>query len=184
MRADASAVDHSLNERVLADAMVDVATELRLADPTEFALMIRGDQEANIADLVNSSSELFFKTGSLKYGLAARFDLGWELTPIVRLDMEFRHEAVTVFFRLMIGAREGRRRNHRCAYRQWRADRRGRLLRAPGGSDRRRARQLKELIDAIPALKAALVFSKAGRSPGCRQRRRPRSRARAWSLTA
>jgi hypothetical protein len=104
MRAEASAVEHSLNERVLADAMVDVATELRLADPTEFALMIRGDQEANIADLVNSSSELFFKTGALKYGLAAKFDLGWESTPIVGLDMEFRHEAVTVFFRLMIGA--------------------------------------------------------------------------------
>lgn len=104
MRAGASTVDHSLNERILADAMVDVATELRLADPTEFALMIRGDQEANIADLVNSSSELFFKTGSLKYGLAAKFDLRWESTPTVRLDMEFRHEAVTVFFCLTIGA--------------------------------------------------------------------------------
>ena len=104
MRAEAATVDHSVSERILADAMVDVATELRLADPTEFALMIRGDQEANIADLVNSSSELFFKTGSLKYGLAAKFDLHWESTPTVGLDMEFRHEAVTIFFRLTIGA--------------------------------------------------------------------------------
>ncbi len=68
MKPDLPASDHSLHERVLADAIVDVATELRLADPLEFLMMIRGDQAANIADLVNSSSELFFR--------AARFDTG------------------------------------------------------------------------------------------------------------
>jgi len=98
-----SEFDRSDHERILADAMVDVATELRLADPTEFFLMIRGDQAANIADLVNSSSELFFKCGALKYALSAGCDLRWESTPTVRLDMEFRHAAVTVFFRLTIG---------------------------------------------------------------------------------
>jgi hypothetical protein len=103
MRAEASTVDHSLNERILADAMVDVATELRLADPLEFLMMIRGNQDANIADLVNSSSELFFKGGALRYGFGARCDLRWEATPSVRLDMEFRHAMVTVFFRLTIG---------------------------------------------------------------------------------
>ncbi len=90
-------------ERILADAMVDVATELRLSDPLEFLMMIRGNQEANIADLVNSSSELFFKSGALRYGLASHCDLRWEATPSVRLDMEFRHAAVTVFFWLTIG---------------------------------------------------------------------------------
>lgn len=91
------------HERVLADALVEVATELRLADPTEFILMIRGDQAANITDLVNSSSELFFKSGALKYALAAACELRWDSTPTVRLDMEFRHAEVTVFFRLSIG---------------------------------------------------------------------------------
>ena len=95
--------DHSAHELLLADAIVDVATELRLADPTEFVLMIRGDQAANIADLVNSSSELFFKSGALKYALSAGCELHWESTPTVNLDMEFRHDAVTVFFRLIIG---------------------------------------------------------------------------------
>jgi len=103
MRTVHGELDHSAHERILADAMVDVATELRLADPTEFVLMIRGDQAANIADLVNSSSELFFKSGALKYALSAGCDLHWESTPTVRLDMEFRHAAVTVFFRLTIG---------------------------------------------------------------------------------
>jgi hypothetical protein len=95
--------DRAAHERILADAIVDVATELRLADPTEFILMIRGDQAANITDLVNSSSELFFKGGALRYALAAGCELRWESTPIVCLDMEFRHESVTVFFRLTIG---------------------------------------------------------------------------------
>jgi len=96
-------VDHGAHERILSDAMVDVATELRLADPIEIILMIRGDQAANIADLVNSSSELFFKSGALKYALAAGCELHWESTPMVTLDMEFRHAGVTVFFRLIIG---------------------------------------------------------------------------------
>ena len=61
MKPDLPASDRCLHERMLADAMVDVATELRLADPLEFLMMIRGDQDANIADLVNSSSELFFR---------------------------------------------------------------------------------------------------------------------------
>ena len=98
-----SEFDRSVHERILGDAMVDVATELRLTDPTELFLLIRGDQAANIADLVNSSSELFFKCGALKYALSAGCDLRWESTPAVRLDMEFRHAAVTVFFRLTIG---------------------------------------------------------------------------------
>jgi hypothetical protein len=91
------------HERVLADAIVDVATELRLADPTEFILLVRGEQEANLSDLVNSSSELFFKKGALRYALSADCALGWGSTPSVSLDMEFRHDEVTAFFRLIIG---------------------------------------------------------------------------------
>ncbi len=92
-----------VQEEMIASAMVDVATELRLADPSELILMIRGEQAANIADLVNSSSELFFKSGTLRYALSAGCDVQWDSTPIIRLDMEFRYAAVSAFFRLMIG---------------------------------------------------------------------------------
>ncbi len=95
--------DLAEHEKTLADAIVDVATELRLSDPTEFILLVRGEQEANISDLVNSSSELFFKKGALRYGLSADCALGWGSTPSVSLDMEFRHDHVTAFFRLIIG---------------------------------------------------------------------------------
>jgi len=103
MKPSLSALERRTHERIIADAMVEVATEIRLADLADLAQLIRNDQEANIADLVNSSSELFFIPGALRYGLAARCEFGWNTVPTVRLDMEFRHAAVAVFFHLTIG---------------------------------------------------------------------------------
>jgi hypothetical protein len=67
--------------------------------------MIQNDHAANLADLVNSSTELFFKSGTLRYALSASFAAPWDTTPTVELDMEFRHAAVCAFFRLKIGQR-------------------------------------------------------------------------------
>jgi hypothetical protein len=92
-----------VHEELIANAMVDVATELRLADAAELIMMIRNEQEANIADLVNSSSELFFKSGTLRYALSAACEVQWDTAPTVRLEMEFRNAAVCAFFSLMIG---------------------------------------------------------------------------------
>jgi hypothetical protein len=93
-------------ERVLADALVDVASELRLTDAAELVAMIRSDQAANIADLVNSSTELFFKSGTLRYALSSSVEAPWDATPVVALDMEFHHAMVSAFFRLTIGQRQ------------------------------------------------------------------------------
>jgi hypothetical protein len=92
-------------EQIIADALVDFASELRLTDAAELMAMIRNDHAANIADLVNSSTELFFKTGTLRYALSASFKAPWDTTPTVEIDMEFRHAAVCAFFRLTIGQR-------------------------------------------------------------------------------
>jgi hypothetical protein len=92
-------------EQIIADALVDVASELRLIDAAELMLMIRNDQAANIADLVNSSSELFFKSGTLRYALSASYRAAWDATPVAEIDLEFRHAAVCAFFRLKIGQR-------------------------------------------------------------------------------
>ena len=92
-------------EQIIADALVDVASELRLTDAAELILMIRNDRAANIADLVNSSTELFFKSGTLRYALSASFSAPWDATPVVAIDMEFRYAMVSVFFRLTIGER-------------------------------------------------------------------------------
>jgi len=90
-------------DEIIASAMVDVATELRLTDPSELIHLIRGEQAANIADLVNSSGELFFRSGALRYALTSGCDVQWDTTPVVRLDMEFHYDAVSAFFKLTIG---------------------------------------------------------------------------------
>jgi hypothetical protein len=92
-------------EQIIADALVDFASELRLTDAAELMSMIRNDHAANIADLVNSSTELFFKSGTLRYALSASFKAPWDATPTVEIDMEFRHAGVCAFFRLTIGQR-------------------------------------------------------------------------------
>jgi hypothetical protein len=92
-------------EQIIADALADVAGELRLSDAAELIALIRDDQAANIADLVHSSTEIFFKSGTLRYALFARFAAPWDAAPIVEIDMEFRHAAVCAFFRLRIGRR-------------------------------------------------------------------------------
>ena len=53
-------------ERILADALIDVASELRLTDVAELINLIRNDESANLADLVNSSTELFYKRGTMR----------------------------------------------------------------------------------------------------------------------
>ena len=89
-------------EKIIAESIVDVATELRLADVSDLMMFIRGDQAANIEDLVNSSTELYFKNGTLKYALAAGCSVRWDTSPTILLDLEFRHAAVSVFFRLVL----------------------------------------------------------------------------------
>jgi hypothetical protein len=92
-------------EQIIANALVGFASELRLTDAVELMSMIQNDHAANLADLVNSSTELFFKSGTLRYALSASFKAPWDSTPTVEIDMEFRHAGVCAFFRLTIGQR-------------------------------------------------------------------------------
>jgi hypothetical protein len=94
-----------VREQIIADALVGFASELRLTDAAELMSMIQNDYAANLADLVNSSTELFFKSGTLRYALSASFKAPWDATPTVEIDMEFGHAAVCAFFRLTIGQR-------------------------------------------------------------------------------
>ena len=90
-------------ERIIAEAVIDVASELRLTDVAELINLIRNDEAANLADLVNSSTELYYKKGTLRYALSASFNAPWDAPPEIALDLEFRHERVSAFFRLIIG---------------------------------------------------------------------------------
>ena len=59
-------------EKALADGIKEVASELRLIDAADFVAFIRTEQFANIGNLVSSSTELYFKPDTIKFGLSGR----------------------------------------------------------------------------------------------------------------
>jgi hypothetical protein len=89
-------------EKVVAQAVGQVASELRLIEATDLVAFIRAEQLANIRHLVNSSTELYYKPGTLSFGQSAEARLSWDSRPVVMLDMEFRHRGVNVYFRLQL----------------------------------------------------------------------------------
>ena len=96
---------HTLErEKALADGLRDVAAELRLIDATDLIAFLRTEQFGNISNLVNSSTELYFKPGTLAFGKSGVVHLKWGEAPAVALDMEFAHRGVTVYFRLLLKA--------------------------------------------------------------------------------
>ena len=68
-------------EKALAEGIKEVASELRLIEAADFVAFIRTDQFANIANLVNSSTELYFKPDTITFGLSGDVNLQWGGTP-------------------------------------------------------------------------------------------------------
>ena len=93
------------SEKALASAAKELAAELRLTDIVDLIAFIRTEHHPNLIDLVSSSAELYFKPGTLSYGWAAEVDMRWTGAPIVKLDLEFRHQQVTAFFNLILEPR-------------------------------------------------------------------------------
>ncbi|HEU0160544.1 MAG TPA: hypothetical protein VFR00_14575, partial [Hyphomicrobiaceae bacterium] len=78
-------------EKALADGLRDVASELRLIEATDLVAFIRTEQFANIANLVSSSTELYFKPDTVRFSQSGEVNLTWGGAPSVALDMEFHH---------------------------------------------------------------------------------------------
>jgi hypothetical protein len=101
-------MQHTINRhdlartKIVANAIRETAAELRLIDVTDLIAYIRGDQLANIEDLVNSSTELFFKPGTMTFAWAATLDVSWDGPPTILIDMEFHHLSISVFFTLAL----------------------------------------------------------------------------------
>jgi hypothetical protein len=103
MISDSETTEAVSYKKLISDAMFNVIAELQLADPMCVIVMIGSGQSANIADLVESSTELYFLRGTLRYGMNADCCVLWHNTPVVRFDMEFRHANVCAFFRIVVG---------------------------------------------------------------------------------
>jgi hypothetical protein len=92
-------------EKALGHGVRELASELRMIEPSDYVAFVRTERFANIANLVASSAELFFKPGTIFFGHSGEVNLAWGEPPSVVLDMEFRHQRVNVYFRLMLEAR-------------------------------------------------------------------------------
>ncbi|GJD52815.1 hypothetical protein OPKNFCMD_5582 [Methylobacterium crusticola] len=92
-------------ERVLAIEIRDFIAEFCLLDGGVLIAWVRGERHGNIADLVASSAEPFFKDATLTYADAADVRLDWGRSMQVILDMEFVTTPVTVFFKLVLDGR-------------------------------------------------------------------------------
>ncbi|HEY8008557.1 MAG TPA: hypothetical protein VIE66_17575 [Methylocella sp.] len=87
-------------------ALEPVAAELRLVDAGDFIAYIHDEKFANIQDIVNSSAELFFKRGAVAFGWGGEYELDWNGSPAITLDMEFRRASLWLVFKLVLRAQQ------------------------------------------------------------------------------
>jgi hypothetical protein len=92
----------SQRERILAEAISPVATELRLLDASDLISLLRFEYYGSIADLVTSAAELFFHPGTVNFGLGGNYTLEWGGKPEVVLDLEIKPRGVTVYAQLTL----------------------------------------------------------------------------------
>jgi hypothetical protein len=89
-------------EKILAEAISPVATELRLLDASDLISLLRFEYYGNLADLVASAAELFFHPGTVNFGLGGNYTLEWGGKPEVVLDLEIKPRGVTVYAQLTL----------------------------------------------------------------------------------
>ena len=90
--------------KVLSDNLREFTADLRTIDLSDLVAFLRFGCYATVEDLVLSSTELFFKSGTLNFAWTGEVDLPWDAQPSVTMGMEFRHRAVSVFFDLSLRA--------------------------------------------------------------------------------
>ncbi len=89
-------------EKIIADAICTVASELRLIDVADLISMLRFERHGDLADLVASAAEMYFLPGTIKLGIGGDYYLDWGGQPRVVLDLEIRPKKVTIYARLVL----------------------------------------------------------------------------------
>jgi hypothetical protein len=91
-------------EVMIADAIRDVVSELRMVDIADYIAFIRMERFGNISDLVDSAAELYFMPGTLRLGHGGEAHVTWTGEPRIVLDLELRPQGATVYFSLTMTA--------------------------------------------------------------------------------
>ncbi|MEN9895965.1 MAG: hypothetical protein RIR97_1817 [Pseudomonadota bacterium] len=89
-------------EKLVADAIVPVASELRLLDAADLISLLRFERFGNLSDLVASAAELYFLPGTVRLGAGGDYKLEWGSEPEVVLDLEIKPPGVTVYAQLAL----------------------------------------------------------------------------------
>lgn len=99
MRKTAHSAEH---ERIVAEALSPVATELRMIDAADLVSLLRYERWGNISDLVSSAAELYFLPGTVNFGTGGEYRLDWDSKPEILLDLEIKPEGVTIYAKLSL----------------------------------------------------------------------------------
>jgi hypothetical protein len=89
---------------MVANAIREVVSELRMVDIADYIAFIRLERFANISDIVDSASELFFMPGTVRLGHGGEAQIAWTGDPKIILDLELRPRGATVYFSLAMTA--------------------------------------------------------------------------------
>lgn len=94
----------SSREVIVAHAIREVVSELRMVDVADYIAFIRLEHFACISDIVDSAAELFFMPRTVRLGHGGEALVAWSEAPRIVLDMELRPRGATVYFALSLGA--------------------------------------------------------------------------------
>jgi hypothetical protein len=98
-------IDHAYQrEAALSRSMRPVAADLRLIDLPDLVAYLKTSQFETVGALVQSSIELSFKPDTLAFSYSGEVQLHWEQRPMVYFDLEFHHNAIHLYFRLLLEA--------------------------------------------------------------------------------
>lgn len=89
-------------EKIVAEALRPVATELRLIDPADLVSLLRYERWGNLTDLVSSAAELYFLPGTVRFGIGGDYNLDWNRLPEIVLDLEVKPRGVTIYAKLSL----------------------------------------------------------------------------------
>jgi hypothetical protein len=93
-------------EIIVAEAIRNVVSELRLVDVGDYVAYIRLGRFGNISDIVDSAAELYFMPGTLRLGHGGEAHVCWSTPPKIVLDLELRPRGATVYFKLAMSDRD------------------------------------------------------------------------------
>ena len=99
MKKTAHSVEH---EKIVAEALSPVATELRMIDAADLVSLLRYERWGSISDLVSSAAELYFLPGTVNFGTSGEYRLDWDRKPEILLDLEIKPEGVTIYAKLSL----------------------------------------------------------------------------------